>query len=82
VIGACAPVPVVSDAAGGILLGLDLREPDREKVELAAARAEWETSPICDIRGSDEYRREVSKVLVRRAIDDSIAKLVGVPAPV
>jgi CO/xanthine dehydrogenase FAD-binding subunit len=82
VIGACAPVPVRSDAAEEMLVGLDLRDPDRETIELAAARAEWETSPICDIRGSDEYRREVSKVLVRRAVDDCRTRLVGVTAPV
>jgi CO/xanthine dehydrogenase FAD-binding subunit len=79
-IGACAPVPVSSKAAGEILLGLDLADPDREVIELAAARAEWETSPICDIRGSDEYRREVSKVLVRRAIERCIGGLAAVPA--
>lgn len=81
-IGACAPVPVRSDAAEEILVGLDLNDPDRETIDLAAVRAEWETSPICDIRGSDEYRREVSKVLVRRAVDDCLAKLAGVPASV
>ena len=81
-IGACAPVPVRSDAAEEILVGLDARDPDRERIELAAARAEWETSPICDIRGSDEYRREVSKVLVRRAVDDCLVRLAGVAAPV
>jgi carbon-monoxide dehydrogenase medium subunit len=79
-IGACAPVPVRCNAAEEILVGLDLNDPDRAAIDLAAARAEWETSPICDIRGSDEYRREVSKVLVRRAIDDCLAKLAGVPA--
>jgi len=81
-IGACAPVPVRSDAAEEILVGLDLNDPDRERIDLAAARAEWETSPICDIRGSDDYRREVSRVLVRRAVDDCLAKLAGVAAAV
>lgn len=78
-IGACAPVPVSSKAASEILLGLSLAEPNKEAIELAAGRAEWETSPICDIRGSDEYRREVSKVLVRRAIEGCISDLLAVP---
>jgi CO/xanthine dehydrogenase FAD-binding subunit len=80
VIGACAPVPVSSTTASDHLIGLDLADPDREVIELAASRAEWETSPICDIRGSDEYRRDVSKVLVRRAITRCIGDLATVPA--
>lgn len=79
-IGACAPVPVSSKAAAEILIGLDITSPDRDVIELAAARAEWETSPICDIRGSDEYRRDVSKVLVRRAIEGCVGDLAVVPA--
>jgi aerobic carbon-monoxide dehydrogenase medium subunit len=79
-IGACAPVPVSSKSAADILLGLDLVDPDRGAIELAAGRAEWETSPICDIRGSDQYRREVSKVLVRRAIEGCMTDLATVPA--
>jgi CO/xanthine dehydrogenase FAD-binding subunit len=79
-IGACAPVPVRSEAAEEILIGLELGDPDHDKVDLAAERAVWETSPICDIRGSDQYRRDVTKVLVRRAVADCAAKLAGVPA--
>jgi len=80
VIGACAPVPVSSRAAGELLVGLKLADPDRATIELAADRAEWETSPISDIRCSDDYRREVSKVLVRRAIDEAVGRLNAVPA--
>jgi CO/xanthine dehydrogenase FAD-binding subunit len=80
VIGACAPVPVLSRAAGELLVGMDLAHPDRAMIETAAARAEWETSPISDVRCSDEYRREVSKVLVRRAIDETVGRLCAVPA--
>jgi aerobic carbon-monoxide dehydrogenase medium subunit len=82
VIGACAPVPVSSRAAGELLVGMSLVDPDRATIELAAERAEWETSPISDIRCSDEYRREVSKVLVRRAIDEALGRLSAVPAGV
>ena len=80
VIGACAPVPVLSRAAGELLVGMNLAHPDRATIETAAARAERETSPISDVRCSDEYRREVSKVLVRRAIDEAVGRLKAVPA--
>lgn len=81
VIGACAPTPVWSRTAGESLVGLDLTRPDRATIERAATLAEQETSPISDIRCSDDYRREVSKVLARRAIDEAAARLQAVPAP-
>lgn len=82
VIGACAPVPVTSPAAGGLLVGLDLSSPDSAVIETAAARAERETSPISDVRCSSDYRRQVGKVLARRAIEEAVARLHAAPAPV
>jgi aerobic carbon-monoxide dehydrogenase medium subunit len=38
----------------------------------AAARADEGTSPPSDAFGSDEYRRELAKVLVRRAIEEAM----------
>ena len=39
----------------------------------AAARADEGTSPPSDAFGSAEYRRELSKVLVRRALEEALA---------
>ena len=39
----------------------------------AAARADEGTAPPSDAFGSAEYRRELSKVLVRRALEEALA---------
>jgi len=41
---------------------------DKELIEKAALTASDESSPIDDIRGSAEYRREMLKVFTRDAI--------------
>lgn len=74
-VGACAPVPARSAEAEELLLGMDVSAPDEETVELAAARMEETTSPICDIRAGDTYRRSVSRVLVRRAVNECLSQL-------
>ena len=38
----------------------------------AAARADEGSAPPSDVFGSAEYRREVSKVLVRRALEEAL----------
>jgi len=39
----------------------------------ASARADEGTTPPSDAFGSAEYRKEVSKVLVRRALEEALA---------
>jgi carbon-monoxide dehydrogenase medium subunit len=75
VIGACATTPVRSGSAEEVLTGLDVRRPDVVAVDEAAARAESCTCPISDVRCSREYRREASRVLLRRAVSRSAAAL-------
>ncbi len=60
-----APTPVRANAAEAVLAGK--RPTDALLVEAseAAVRA---ASPISDVRGSAEYRRELVKVLTRRAL--------------
>ncbi|MGZ4138109.1 MAG: xanthine dehydrogenase family protein subunit M, partial [Actinomycetota bacterium] len=40
----------------------------------AAARADEGTSPPEDVFGSAEYRRELSKILVRRALEEAMGR--------
>ena len=74
VIGAVAPVPKISELATGILQGkniADLAEgsPLLEEAGDAAVR---DSIPISDIRGGAQFRRDVLKVMAKRAIGRAI----------
>lgn len=64
-LGAVAPTPMRAKEAEKILRG---KKPDSEILEACGAAASLESRPIDDIRSSEEYRRKVVKVLVKRAI--------------
>jgi carbon-monoxide dehydrogenase medium subunit len=64
-LGAVAPTPVVVLQAGALLAGKTLSDKLIEAVAETAAAA---ASPISDVRGSADYRREIIRVLVRRAL--------------
>ncbi len=75
VLGAVAPTPVRAREAETRLNGGKLNEVAvAEASELAASA----TSPISDVRASAEYRREISKVLVRRAINEAYSRAMEV----
>ncbi len=62
-LGAVAPTPVMVMAAEDALVGSTLSDDDLLEVGLSAGEA---SSPISDIRGSAEHRRElVGKLCVR-----------------
>jgi carbon-monoxide dehydrogenase medium subunit len=64
-LGAVAPTPIRAREAEKILEGSRLEDP---LIKKAAEQARLECSPISDIRGSAEYRREMVGVLVQKAI--------------
>lgn len=66
VLGAVAPTPIRATEAGSLLNGKVLSE---ELIEQAATLAAEATKPISDVRASAEYRKAMSKVLVKRAIE-------------
>jgi carbon-monoxide dehydrogenase medium subunit len=76
-LGAVAPVPMRSGAAEKMLVGLEASKIKEDLIEKVSRQAASDTKPITDIRGSAAYRRELSKVLVRRSIEESIQKLQG-----
>jgi len=65
VLGAVAPTPLRAKNAEKILLDGNLNE---DSIKEAAEEAAKACLPISDIRGSEWYRREIVKVLVRRGI--------------
>lgn len=75
ILGAVSPTPLRTEAAEKILNG---NEITLEIVDKAAKRAADTTKPIDDVRSSASYRREMSRVLVRRAILDAYAKALEV----
>ena len=69
VMGAVAPVPLRAKDAEAILRGQVITD---ELLERAADAAAAECRPITDQRGSAEYRREMIRVLTRRALRKAI----------
>lgn len=65
-LGAVAPVPLFAQTASSLLAG---RKPDDTAFAEAAEAAVKACDPICDVRGSDAYRREVVGVLTTRALE-------------
>jgi len=73
-VGSVAPTPVRVKDAEKILIGQQVEEKIIEKASLTAMA---EVKPIDDIRGSAGYRREMTKVLVARAIRKAIHRAGG-----
>jgi len=69
-LGAVAPTPIRARQAEKLVRGEKLSE---ELIERAAWRAAEECRPISDHRASAEYRREMVKVLTKRAINQAIS---------
>ena len=71
VLGAVAPTPVRAKEAESMLDGLFLHNLNLDEVADAAVNA---TKPISDHRATADYRRAMSRVLVKRAILDACSK--------
>ncbi|MBI2370886.1 MAG: xanthine dehydrogenase family protein subunit M [Deltaproteobacteria bacterium] len=71
-LGAVSPTPKRARRAEALLRGRRLAD---DLIEQAAQLSAEESSPITDIRGSAEYRREMVKVLTRRAIKRSLERI-------
>jgi carbon-monoxide dehydrogenase medium subunit len=67
-LGGVAPTPMRTRRAELLLIGSKL---NRELINNAALTAADEAKPITDIRSTQEYRKALSEVLVRRTIDIS-----------
>lgn len=70
VMGAVAPTPKISESITGILKGRKVSEllKNESLLEEAGNAAVKDSLPIDDIRGGAQYRRDVLKILVKRAI--------------
>lgn len=68
-LGAVAPTPIRARRAEALLRGQEIRT---ELLENAAQVAAAEARPITDFRGTLEFRRELCRVLVRRALEQAL----------
>jgi carbon-monoxide dehydrogenase medium subunit len=73
-LGSVAPTPMRSRDAENLLVGVNVSEIDNLMLEKAGRGAAEETRPITDIRGSAEYRRIISEVMVRQGIAKVLQK--------
>jgi CO/xanthine dehydrogenase FAD-binding subunit len=64
-LSAVAPTPGLIESASEALIGRPLNDESLKAASVAAARA---AQPICDLRGSAEFRLEIVSVLTRRAV--------------
>ncbi|MHB1167557.1 MAG: FAD binding domain-containing protein [Carboxydocellales bacterium] len=71
VLGAVAPIPLRAKQVEAVLIG---QEYSAELLEQAGVVAAQECSPIDDIRGSGEYRRDMVRVFTKRALKSAITK--------
>jgi carbon-monoxide dehydrogenase medium subunit len=71
-ISASAPTPLLVEEAGAFLEG---KEPLEEHFIQAGALARKGVSPITDLRGSDEYRRDLAGVLTVRALKTALGRI-------
>lgn len=69
VLAAVAPTPLRAEHAEAALRGA---QPTPERLAAAAQAASDEARPIGDVRGSAEYRRDMVRVLVRRALEQAL----------
>lgn len=71
---AVGPVPTRAHKIEALLNGKELTD---EIIAKAQDLVEQEISPITDIRASKEYRTEMIKVMLQRALNDASAMLAG-----
>ncbi len=71
-IGAVAPTPLRARRAEEALIGHLI---NNETIQAASEEAMEEASPISDIRGDADYRREMIRVMVARAIKRAMKRV-------
>jgi carbon-monoxide dehydrogenase medium subunit len=73
-LGAVAPTPLFAGEAARLLVGRPVRE---DSIHAAAAAAREIVRPIDDMRGTIEFRRHVTGVLVERVLRQAVARARG-----
>jgi len=69
VLGAVGPVPMRAPKAEAMIIGQAVNDELLEEIGVSASK---ECKPISDIRGSEEYRRDMVRVFTKRAFRKAI----------
>jgi len=72
VLGAVAPIPLRATRAEAVISGKEITDQD---IEGAGEEASKEAKPISDVRGSAEYRAEMVKLFVARAVREALGHI-------
>jgi carbon-monoxide dehydrogenase medium subunit len=67
-------VPMRATSAESALIG---KSPDDATIEAAGQAAAAECDPSPDLRGSVEYKRDISRVMVKRSVQQAVARAKG-----
>ncbi len=70
-LGAVAPTPLYVEAAGAALAGQPV---NAATIEAVAKIAQAAAKPITDIRGTAEYRKHLSSIMPRRALEIAVER--------
>ena len=76
-IGAVAPTPLYVEAAGAVLVGKDVND---ESISAAAVIAREAATPINDMRGTIEHRKQLVEVLTARTLRAAVSRARGEPS--
>ena len=71
VLAGVGPTPLKAKRSEGLLMG---KKVTRELMEKAGGLAAEDSDPSSDVHGSADYRREMVKVMTRRALEEALAK--------
>lgn len=69
-----SPVPMRASNAEAALIG---KEPTDDTIEAAGRAAGEECDPSADLRGSVEYKRDITRVMVKRSIQRAVSRAKG-----
>lgn len=72
VMGSVGPTPLRSKNAEDLLKGKSITQT---LIEEAAGISAEEAQPVTDINGSEEFKREIIRVIVRRAVKEALSRV-------
>jgi CO/xanthine dehydrogenase FAD-binding subunit len=76
-LGAVAPTIPRAPEAEELLLGARIQGLDRRLLETVAEKASAVAEPISDVRASAAFRKHMTKIMARRALEDCVLSLGG-----